>query len=184
MAKDYLYSAIVNQKLAFSRVELQAAASQDGDTISAKLVRHAHLDSAMAQLCTALTYFVAEVGEEYQLALDPSLKSVPAMLTEFSETGRQSAEISELLAMQKREGSWLRELLEAKANPLALAQRFKSQSEQAQTSQGFIPLVDVTRAPASAEQSSSGKNPMEVVKEWASAAQALVDRQRASLHEE
>lgn len=181
MAKDdYLHSAIVNQKLAFARVELAAAVSQDGEMINAKLARHAHLDSAIAQLCDALAYFVVEVAEEYSLTLDPSLGHVTSLLAEFSSSGKQSAEIAELFALRKKPESWLSEVLSAKADPLFLARRFKNQSADAQTVAGVIPLVDVTQAASD----SSGQSPLELVEGWARSAQGLVDRLRGSLHEE
>lgn len=180
-SKDQLYSAIVNQKLAFARVELAAAASQDGDAINARLARHAHLDSALAQLCGALTYFVAEVGEQYSLAFDPAMKSPSLILTEFSESGTHSAEIAELLSLRKKEGTWLRDLLSAAANPLYLAQRFSSREREDPKSGEFIQLVDVTQIPSDL---GSGKSPLELLKEWARSTQAIVDRQRGSLHEE
>lgn len=180
-SKDYLYSAVVNQKLAFARVELTAAAAQNEDMINAKLARHAHLDSAVAQLCTALTYFVAELGEQYGLPLDPSMKGLSEMLAEFSNSGKQSSEIAELLALRKREGSWLWGLLSAAANPLFLALRFSSRYREESQSGQLIQLVDVTPSPA---DPLSDKNPMELLDHWARATQAIIDRQRASLHEE
>jgi hypothetical protein len=178
MANDYLYSAIVNQKLAFARLELAAAAGQHGDTINAKLARHAHLDSAAAQLCGALSYFVAEVAEQYDLTLEPSLNSVAAMLAAFASSGKQSAEINELLVLQKRAESWLGELMRASANPLFLAERFKNQNDEAPAAgEGLIPLTDVTRKTAD-------QDPLELTKGWERSAQAIIDRLRESLHEE
>lgn len=176
MAREYLYSAVVNQKLAFARVELAAAVARDGDTIDAKLARHAHLDSAIGQLCAALTYFVAEIGEQYDVTLDPSQQNLSAVLAEFNSRGRQSAEIAELAALRKKPGSWLTELLQARSNPVYLAQRFGPGGEEKQENAGVIPVVDVTQE--------SEQDPLGLVQVWARSAQSQVDRLRASLHEE
>lgn len=177
MAKDHLYSAIVNQKLAFARIELEAAGSQNADNINARLARHAHLDSAVAQLHSALCYFVAEVAEQYGLDVEPG-RALPEILGQFVESGSQSAVIGELRGLQKREGSWLYELLAAQADPLFLPQQFKAPGQTA-SADLLIPLVEVSSVSERPEQS-----PEDMVRRWAGEAQAIVDRLRASLHEE
>lgn len=178
MAKDHFYSAIVNQKLAFARIELEAAELRDGDNLNDRLVRHAHLDSAAAQLHGALCYFVAEVAEQYSLHLEPGRAGLLKLLAQFVESGRQAAAIGELLGLQKKGGSWLSELLAAQSDPLFLPQQFKGPA-QTEAGDGLIPLVEVSSASERPEHS-----PEELVRRWAGEAQATVDRLRTSLHEE
>jgi hypothetical protein len=185
MAKDHLYSAIANQKLAFARLALGAAAAQDCETISGRLARHAHLDAAILQLCSGLTYFIAEVAEQYSLKPDPGLKSPIDLLDEFSRSSRQSAAIAELQALRKRPASWFAELLATASDPLALVQRFKPQDEELAseaTPSGMIPLLNLSDGVESGGSAEQG--PIELVTGWARAAQEMIDRQRTSLHEE
>lgn len=175
MAKDQLYSAIANQKLAFARIELAAATSREGDSIDARLARHAHLDSAVSQLHSALGYFVAEVADQYGLDLEPDREELPALLKRFADSGRQSAVVGELTSLRQRPGSWLAELLAARTDPLYLPQRFKAPDQQGA---GMIPLIEVNG------DSGGGEDPLALVRRWAAEAQGLVDRLRAGLHEE
>lgn len=180
MAKDHVYSAVANQKLAFARLALKAAADQDCETITGRLARHAYLDAAISQLLSGLTYFIAEVADQYGLKLDPGLKPPTELLNEFSHSGKQSAAVAELQSLRKRSTSWFAELLEAAANPLSLAQRFRPQIEELNseaTTNGMIPLLNL--GAGEGEQGS-----VELVTAWARSAQEIIDRQRAALHEE
>ncbi|MEX1033319.1 MAG: DUF6586 family protein [Cellvibrionaceae bacterium] len=185
---NYRYAAIVNQKLAFARVELAAASSHKGDSTQARLTQHAHLDSAIAQLCAALSYFVVEVAEQYGVELAPVSRDLEVVLSEFVGSGRQSAEISELRGLLKNNNAWLANLIKARQDPLLLVQYFKPRADGVQTDDGLVPLVDVTRIAAtqvdSDHTSAEPANPLALVEDWARNAQVLVDRLRSSLHEE
>ncbi|MCW8194070.1 hypothetical protein F6455_04640 [Proteobacteria bacterium 005FR1] len=184
-AKDQLYAAIANQKLAFARQALSTAAAQDDETINGRLARHAHLDAAILELCSGVSYFVAEVAEQYGLSVEPGLRSPVELLEMFAGSGRQNAAVAELHSLRKRPDSWFADLLETAANPLSLVQRFKAEDSFAAVGApaeggAMIPVLDVTHSAANAPDLS----PVELVSGWARAAQELVDRQRAALHEE
>jgi len=168
--RDLQYASIVNQKLAFARHQLKAAAAQDATDINARLARHAHLDAAVLQLVDGLAYFVAELGEGYKLALKPN-GSLVDLLGAFD--GRQSAAVAELRSLLNDRHSWLSGLMEARSDPLALPRRFSEKPEKAAAA--TIPLVDLERQ--------GSADALSLLASWLQAAQAFIDRQRAVLQE-
>ncbi|MGQ9424637.1 DUF6586 family protein [Gilvimarinus sp. F26214L] len=174
MAGELFYSAIVNQKLAFARIALAASDAQQDD-INGRVARHAHLDAAVGQMCCGLSYFVAELAEQYNVNLDPTGEQLPELMEGLAERAPQATELGELLNLRKQNDSWLRELLRARRNPLYLAQRFRSEHGNS-VNPASIPAVDLTTVDNATAQ--------ELVGSWCRAAQSLVDRLRASLHEE
>ncbi|MGH1469931.1 MAG: DUF6586 family protein [Cellvibrionaceae bacterium] len=181
---------IVNQKLAFAKIQLDAAKallSEIEPCVDSRLKIHAHFDAAVLELNKALIYFVAEIANNHNEKKFSECHNVllsadgfKSFLNFISTMFPSVLELQEMRALSVEQESWLQRLLHYAEDPVALATSFVSLTQQAPNEENVEkPIINVINISSSEEALS----PEIFIGNFIREVHSFIDRQRANLEE-
>ncbi|MGI1678280.1 MAG: hypothetical protein K6L75_06090 [Cellvibrionaceae bacterium] len=187
MPESFRYSMIVNQKLAFAKIQLdtgKALLLESEPSIDFRLKIHAYFDGAVLELNKALIYFLAEIADsnnakEFAVHHDVVLSAdnFNSFLKFASNIFPSVREFQEMQTLLVKNDSWLQRLIYYVENPVALATSFVSlvHEESNDHTNNMISIVNIS--------SDKEERPQVFVEDFIHEAHSLIDRHRANLEE-
>lgn len=163
--------SLVNQKLAYARALLNLAQVQDSDdTAKSRLLQRALFDAVVVHLVCAYQHYLRELGESYRIKQLSLIKSEQDLIAVFSEQGKTSSEIDELLQLKADRTSWLARLFNSFEQQSALPH--PSVQIAPASDENLISLVEIN------ESSNEVAANLGDLAQWQQQFIALIQRQR------
>ncbi|GAB1259593.1 DUF6586 family protein [Aurantivibrio plasticivorans] len=176
-----MISTLVNQRLAFVRVQLRTAEPTPDPDIEQRLRQHAALDAAILQLHKAIVFFLAELSGESKpeklLALPENIGSVIAY---FCVAHPHSKELQEWQKLSSQTDSWLSLLISLERDPQHLGSFLNGNALSQPVQTSATPSL-IASTSLDTRNNTDG---LSVVKGLLSEAQSLIDAQRIHCAEE
>lgn len=163
--------SLVNQKLAYARALLNLALAQDFDgTAKNQLLQRALFDAVVAHLVCAYQHYLRELGESYRIKQLSLIKNERDLIAVFSEQGKTSSEIDELVQLKADSTSWLSRLFNSFERQSALPN--PSVQVAPAKDENLISLFEVN------EDSVEVSTSLDDLAQWLQQFIALIQRQR------
>ncbi len=195
MPESFQYSMIVNQKLAFAKIQLDTGKkllsemkASESAPIDSRLKVHAYLDAAILELNKALIYFVAEIASSNDLKKISEHHQVLLRADNFRVFLKFTMnifpsvrELQELWSLLNKQDTWLQRLFSYIEDPIALATSFVSLS--ASKNDQEVPVNDSVIKVVNISSGDEALSPEVFISSFIGEMHSLIDRQRANLEE-